>query len=127
MTMDESTLKTQETEHEEMTVDYANNVRFEPSVWDLKLTFGELSAGTNTVEWHTSITIPWMQAKLMIYYLQANVSAYEMNSGKIHIPDGVIPPEWPPIVPPEQSNEPKAQETLEMLTKLRKQFLDSLK
>jgi len=125
--MDEPTDKTQETEDEEMVVGYANNVMFEASVWDLKLTFGEFSQRTNSVEWHTSVTVPWAQAKLMIYFLQANVAAYEINNGKIKIPEPVLPTEWPSSVPPEQANDPKALEALEVLKNLRKQFLDSLK
>ena len=113
-------------EGEEMTTDYANNIMFEPSIWDLKLIFGEFSQRINSVDWHTSITVPWAQAKLMMYYLQANVAAYEINSGKIKVPDLVIPPEWPPL-PSEQANDPKAVETVERLQRLREQFLDSLK
>jgi hypothetical protein len=125
--MDESTGNAQETEDEEMVVDYANNVAFEASVWDLKLTFGEASQRTNSVDWHTSITIPWVQAKLMIYFLQANVAAYEINSGKIKIPDLILPAEWPSAVPTEQASDPKALEVLDALKKLREQFLASLK
>lgn len=124
--MDEPTEKTQSSENEEMTVDYANNTMFEPTIWDLKLIFGEFSQLTKSIEWHTSITVPWAQAKLMIYYLQANVAAYEINAGKIKVPEPVLPPEWPPPSP-EQEKDPKALETFERLKNLRDQFLNGLK
>jgi len=50
---------------DEMNTEYANNVFFEPTVWDLKLIFGEWSSRANLVDWHTSVTVPWAQAKLM--------------------------------------------------------------
>jgi len=57
---------------------YANNVLFEPSVWDLKMIFGQLdqSEGKAVVEQHTAVTIPWAQAKVLSYYLQVNLTAY---------------------------------------------------
>ncbi len=124
--MDEPTAETQPAENEEMTADYANNTMFEPTIWDLKLIFGEFSQRTNSVEWHTSITVPWAQVKLMIYYLQANVAAYEINAGKIKVPDPVIPPEWP-APSSEQAKDPKALKVFETLKTLREQFLESLK
>ncbi|MGH2376131.1 MAG: hypothetical protein ACRDIC_22030 [bacterium] len=42
---------------EDLTTDYANNTAFEPTVWDLKLIFGEFSDRAKTIDWHTSITI----------------------------------------------------------------------
>src|SRR5580698_4093433 len=75
---------------------YANNVQFESTEWDLKMIFGELDMGRKDgagVEQHTAITVPWAQAKLLIYYLQLNVGIYEKIFGKIKIPDSVLPPE----------------------------------
>ncbi len=124
--MDEAQAGGQSAENNEVNADYANNTMFEPTVWDLKLIFGEYSARSQSIEVHTSITIPWAQAKLMLYYLQANVAAHEVVHGKIKIPDAVVPPEWPPLTP-EQALDPKAQKTFETLQEVRKQFLDSLK
>src|SRR6266851_907863 len=110
--MGETISETHQAKNEEMTTDYANNVMFEPSIWDLKLIFGEFSQRTGSVDWHTSITLPWAQVKLMIYYLQANVAAYEINEGKIRVPNPALPPEWP-VITPEQAENPKALETSE--------------
>jgi hypothetical protein len=111
---------------EEMTADYANNTMFEPTVWDLKLIFGEYSQRAQSVEYHTSITIPWAQAKLLSYFLQANITAHEINFGKITIPNAVMPPEW--IRPTlDQAQDPKTVEVFEALQKLRAQFVENLK
>lgn len=75
---------------DDLTTDYANNVAFESTIWDLKLIFGEYSDHDKSVEWHTSITIPWAQAKLMQYYLQINVEYFESQHGKIEVP---MPPQ----------------------------------
>ena len=48
--------------------EYANNTLFEPTVWDLKIIFGELfrsrDGKASDVDWHTAITMPWSQVKL---------------------------------------------------------------
>jgi len=68
---------------------YANNVRFETSVWDLKAVFGQLEqlppSGELSVDWHTAVTMPWLVAKLLIYYLRINVAAYELANGCIKV------------------------------------------
>jgi hypothetical protein len=106
---------------------YANNVQFELSSWDLKMIFGQLdqSGGRVTVKQHTAITIPWTQAKLGLYFLQANIAAYEIIHGKIKVPSDVLPPELPPPLPGTENEEP-AKTVREMLLKLREQFLANL-
>lgn len=73
--------------------EYANNVAFEYSAWDLKLIFGQLDQRPNKqiVEWHTAITVPWAVAKIIAYYLQINIAAYEHANGRIQIPANVVP------------------------------------
>lgn len=106
---------------------YANNVLFEPSVWDLKMIFGQLdqSEGRAVVEQHTAVTIPWAQAKVLSYYLQVNLTAYEIENGRIAIPTGVLPPEPGPI-PPELEGNQQAKAIREAAIRLREQFLASL-
>ncbi len=88
----------------EMETDYANNIFLEPSVWDLKLIFGEFSGRTNAVDWHTSITIPWAQAKLLMFYLGMNIAIRELNQGgPIQLPATMVPSE--PPAPEEGGNE----------------------
>ena len=76
---------------------YANNVTFETCVWDLRIFFGTLDQGTpdqetygNAVKFHTAISVPWPQAKLMAYSACLNVLWHEMTEGKIRVP--VSPP-----------------------------------
>ena len=62
-----------DSEFEEAVPVYANNVRFEMTAWDLRVLFGQLASTTISgepgVDWHTDVTIPWIQAKLMHFYL----------------------------------------------------------
>jgi len=107
----------------ELTTDYANNTLFEPTIWDLKLIFGEFSQRSKSIEYHTSITVPWAQAKLIMYYLQANVAVHESETGTIKIPKAVWPQEWVP--PAEQAaKDPKNKQLYERLKKLRTELLE---
>jgi hypothetical protein len=112
---------------EDFTSLYANNVQFEPSSWDLKLIFGELdqSGGKVTIEQHTSITLSWVQAKVMSYFLQANIAAYESVNGKIKILSDVVPPEPSPL-PQELENNPQAKAVAESIRKIHQEFIASL-
>ena len=79
---------------------YANNVQAEISVWDYKIIFGILdqSVQPNRVMQHTSIILPWAQAKLCQYYLQIAIAPHEVQNGKIEIPPSVRPPDPTAVV-----------------------------
>jgi hypothetical protein len=110
----------------DLEADYANNTLFEPSVWDLKIIFGEFIGRTSSVDWHTSITIPWAQAKLMAYYLAINVAFHELNQGfPIHVPTVMLPPETPPLTEAEKNN-PTSTAMHEFAVEYRKKFLEAL-
>lgn len=107
---------------------YANNVRFEMTAWDLRLLFGQLmpnSEGKGQVDWHTDVTLPWAQAKLMHLYLGMNVIVYERENGKIMIPAAVLPS--PISTPPEgvDTSNPDAIETFKIVQGLIKAFRDA--
>lgn len=72
---------------------YANNFRFEPSLWDFKIVLGELDQekGQSFVNWHTALTIPWFQVKLLAYYLRLNLAWYEYQNGPLTIPLIALP------------------------------------
>jgi hypothetical protein len=78
---------------EEFTTLYANNVQFEPSVWDLKTIFGLLdqSKGPGVIEQHTAIAMSWPEAKLAAYFLLLNILAHEAKVGPIQLPPYVVP------------------------------------
>jgi hypothetical protein len=122
--MDESDPKSQIAEEEEITSDYANNTLLEPTIWDL--IFGEFSQRSNAIDWHTSVTIPWAQAKLLSHYLQVNLAVWEINHGKINIPEVMIPKPPPPL-PPEQEKDPKAKAVFETIKRHNQHFTESLK
>ncbi len=112
---------------ENFTSVYANNALFQPSAWDLKIIFGQLdqASGKDIVKQQVAVTIPWAQAKLALYYLRLQVEAMEIQSGKIPIRGDLIPPEPPPLTP-EQEGIPGSKKILEIIQKLREEFIASL-
>jgi hypothetical protein len=103
---------------------YANNFNFEPSVWDLKMRFGELNqkkAGEFIIDWHTAVTIPWLQAKFVAYFLLLNFAWYEHRNGRLSVPPGVVPA--PPEAPSgEHASDPTAVQWYETSKKLYAEF-----
>jgi hypothetical protein len=104
---------------------YANNLRFEPTVYDLKIIFGETdqSSGTETTQQHTAITLPWALVKLALFFLEVNVAIHELVNGKIMIPPNQIPAPPNPIFP---ENDPNAAKAFEIVEKIREDFLSRL-
>ncbi len=97
---------------------YANNVRFEASVWDLRIIFGILDQAENSVKLHTALNIPWMQVKLMAYYLRAQIDFHEQANGRINVPRRIAPVSVASAIPG-LANEAGGKEVLERLEKLR--------
>jgi hypothetical protein len=102
---------------------YSNNVHYQQSEWDLKMVFGQLDwTGQNyEVEQHTAITMAWLQAKLMLYFLSVQVGVYEMTHGKITIPINAMPPEPQPPTE-EQAQDPVVTEMYHYMKKKWEQF-----
>ncbi|MBZ5675447.1 MAG: hypothetical protein LAP61_14500 [Acidobacteriia bacterium] len=111
---------------EDLTVEYANNTFFSPTVWDLKIIFGELAGFKRGVEWHTAITMTWAHAMLVSYYLQLNIEAFEAANGKINFPAAMIPPPPPPLTPEDQKD-PAQKAKFELITEHHRRFLERLK
>ena len=109
---------------DDIAVEYANNAAFDATVWDLKLIFGEYSERAKGIEWHTSVTIPWALAKLMIYYLQVNVAAHEASIGKVNFPLSMLPP---PAPEPSDADDKRAHAVFEIIQTHRAKFIESLK
>ena len=108
---------------------YSNNVQFDFSAYDLKLIFGEqeqFGENRSFVEQHSSVTVTWLQAKLLQFFLQNYIAIYEANYGKINIPTELLPKEIDPPTEEQQKNVPKAKEIFEILKTRREQFLSSL-
>jgi hypothetical protein len=96
---------------------YANNTAFESSVWDLKIVFGqlELHTGKPGIEWHTEVTIPWLQAKILAYYLRVNITLHELQNGPVKVPSPVLPPK---PAPPADENDLAEKEAYEAVLKI---------
>jgi len=104
---------------------YANSVISEISVWDLKLVFGILDQSKipHRVVQHTSINIPWVQAKLWAYWTHTLLAVHEHQNGKVTIPASILPPD-PATVPTEGLDVPP--ELREKLSQIYKTFIASL-
>ena len=118
-----------EPEYEDPVPMYANNVRFELTVWDLRIFFGQLFAqkpsNSPEVSWHTDVAIPWPQAKLMHLYLGINLALYEAENGKITIPASVLPPAI--SAPPAEVDTSNAQAvaTFQMVQRMINEFREA--
>jgi hypothetical protein len=106
---------------------YANNVQFELSAWDLKVIFGVLDQRGSkiAVEQHTSVTVSWLQAKLLNYFLEINLAIHEVEHGKIKVPELALPPVFPPP-PAHLADNPVAKTMCELANKIRDEFIASL-
>jgi len=106
---------------------YANNIQIEQTAFDLKLVLGELdqSQGKVRVEQHSSVTISWGQAKLLVYYLQLNIAGYELQMGKVKVREDLVPAPFPQLSP-EQEKDPKIRELFNILKSIREQFVSNL-
>lgn len=104
---------------------YANNVRYEATVHDLKLIFGEsdLEAGPEVIKQHTAITIPWSVAKLTRYYLGINVLFHELYVSKIKVASNQIPLPFPEPTKDAAAADPITLKAHELGTRLRDEFL----
>jgi hypothetical protein len=118
--MEEERPKPESGSTDDINVEYANNAAFDFTVWDLKLIFGEYSDRAKGIEWHTSITVPWALAKLMLYFLRLNVEAYEAQVGKIIVPPSMIPAE---PVAPSNPDDQAAKTLFEIIQRNRAKFL----
>jgi hypothetical protein len=86
---------------DDFTSRYANNVQFEPTLWDLKLVFGQTDqkVGPMTVLQHSAITLSWPEVKVLIYFLRSHLAGHEAQVGVIPLMSGIVfPPseEMPP-------------------------------
>jgi hypothetical protein len=106
---------------------YANNVRYESTVHDLKLIFGESdqAAGPEVVRQHTAITIPWTAAKLARYYLDVNLLFHEVYVSKIEVASNQIPLPFSEPSPEMIATDPLALKAYTLASKLRDEFIGS--
>ena len=104
---------------------YANNVRYEQTMHDVTIVFGQsdLSTGTEIVKQNVAVTVPWSVAKLALYYLNLNLQFFELYNGKIPIPASQAPPPFPQPAEQALKADPNAMKAFELANKLREQFI----
>ncbi|MFZ1887297.1 MAG: hypothetical protein WAU33_04645 [Candidatus Binataceae bacterium] len=114
----------------DFTVRYANNIYFESTAWDIKLTFGHIEQAIDpvVVKHDFAVTIPWPQAKLALFWLRLHVEMAEAEVGvKIPIRKDVLPAELPEEFPePLNKDVSAAKRFREIYEKLRREFLATL-
>jgi hypothetical protein len=108
---------------------YANNVFFEMSVWDLKLIFGLLDQrdGKTVIRQHTAISMAWPQVKVFYHWLRGHIEYHEHVNGKIVVPPMAIPTEGTPPTDEQTRAEPHAQKAYEIFKRLRTELIESQK
>jgi hypothetical protein len=107
---------------------YANSIIVESNAFDLKLIFGLYDYRDPLkpiIEQFSSMNIPWSEVKLLIYWMQLHLAGYERENGKIKVPTSALPPEIPSDPQPPFDN-PKGREALDMMRKMRADFLAKL-
>jgi len=109
------------------TEEYANNVFFEPSAWDLKLIFGQLDQqqGKNLIRQHTAMTLSWPQIKILSFWLRGYVEFHEHLNGLIQVPENGIPPEVTPPTADQKDADPSVEKAYEIFKRLRAELLAS--
>jgi hypothetical protein len=71
---------------------FANNVRFESTLWDLRLMFGQVDLAAKQIVQHTAINIPWPQVKIASYLMLVNLVVQQALNGNVFLPPFVMPP-----------------------------------
>ncbi len=105
---------------------YANNTQYELHSTDLRITFGEVEVN-RPVQQHTAITTTWVQAKLMIYFLQANLRIIETLFGKVIVPNDLLPAAPTAPTAEQIAADPRAQSLFETMKEFREAFIASNK
>jgi hypothetical protein len=105
---------------------YANNTTFEVSAWDLKIFFGQLDqrSGGN-IDWHTAMTIPWTQARVLEYFLKLNTIFYETKFARITLPPQLVPAPHPRPTEEQIKSDPQAIELWEAYLKVHAEMFGS--
>lgn len=106
---------------------YANNVMVESNAFDLKMIFGiydHRNALKPVIDQFSSVNIPWPQVKVLILFLQMHVEGYELENGKIKVPDSAVPPDLQ-LLP--AFDNPKGRAAIELFRKMRNEFVASQK
>jgi hypothetical protein len=108
---------------------YANNIQFESTAWDVKFTFGHLDvvSAPAHIKNECSITIPWQQAKLALFWLRLHVEVAEAEiRAKIPLRKDLLPQQLPGELPISTTDTLSADRFREIYERLREEFLKTV-
>src|SRR5260370_35921220 len=87
---------------------YANNVLTDATAWDVRLVFGQfdkLTDGTLVNIQQLAVTLPYALAKLMLFWVETQIIAHEIEMGqRVGLRPSVSPREIPPVDPQFQND-----------------------
>lgn len=105
---------------------HANNVRVDSSVWGVSLMFGTLDQGSPdpdlyppSVKFHTHVSMPWVQAKIMLYHMYMTMMFHDVSETQVVVPDAVLPAKLIDLIP-EIKDRSMGPQLLELDAKIRK-------
>jgi hypothetical protein len=107
---------------------YANNLVIDSTAWDVRLTFGRYDDidGKPCLKQNLAASIPFGVAKLAVYWIEAQIIANEIETGRrVGMREAVLPPALPPLTP-EQQKSPSLVKYFEAMTRLREKFIASV-
>lgn len=107
---------------------YANNVIVEANAWDMKLVFGQFDEidGKSALKQQLAVSIPFGLAKLALYWIEAQIIANEIETGRrIGLRESVLPPPVPDLSPGHEKD-PNLVKYREAMLQLRERFIASL-
>jgi hypothetical protein len=107
---------------------YSNHVIVGSSAWDLTLTFSRFVEvnGKRAVEQEVAATIPFGLAKLITYWMETQIIANEIETGRrVTVRESLYPPPVPALTA-EQEKSPFFVKYREAMRELREKFIASL-
>ena len=87
---------------------YTNNVAIGPTNFDIRIVFGELMEPSEEqliVTQRVSVTMSWLEAKILATFLQDNVDAFEKANGAITFPQLIQPEMTNPFTTPKEKKQ----------------------
>jgi len=105
---------------------YSNTLHFDASDLDFTILFGQarpFPPDPSSVDWRAAVTLPWVTAKLLSYYLQINLKIYESEHGEVEIPVTMLPP----VPGPKDSEATNRNDIVDFVEKLRAELLSEPK
>jgi len=105
---------------------YANNHMVEISFWDLKVLFGQVEQHPKfNINYHTAVTMPWAQAKLLGYYLRLQVAWHEAVNGEVKLPSNLVPNKLEATAEDYENMTPEVRAFWELASRLHREVFGS--